>query len=138
MAASPGFRLVCVRSASRLVGPRRRRYHGWRSAWQGCDDQPVTVVDPDRRETWPSEVVSWVEERARVLRGTTNNAPDLKMPSDGQDEFRALFAGKKVLAHHFTRLLDHEIESIRAEGLYARSPKRLSTRGSTAPSAWAR
>lgn len=75
------------------------------------------MIDIDDETTWPDRVRAWVEPRAERLRGTRKYTCDLAVPLETEDEFRELLAGEIVLADHYTRLLDHEVNRIRREGL---------------------
>src|SRR4051812_42329315 len=76
-----------------------------------------SLIDVDDPTTWSAAVTAWVAPYAESLRGTTNYTSDLKVPLEREDELRALLAGHKLVAYHCTRLLDHEVEGIRAQGL---------------------
>lgn len=78
---------------------------------------PAMVVDVDDRSTWPLGVVEHAQMLADQLRGTTEYTNNLDVPSDTEDDFRALLSGWLVRAFHATRLLDHEVQMIRAQGL---------------------
>jgi hypothetical protein len=75
------------------------------------------MIDVDDPSTWPDRVRAWVEPFAEALRGTTEYTTDLAVPLDLENEFRALLADETVRADHYTRLLDHEVEGIKREGL---------------------
>lgn len=75
------------------------------------------VIDIDDQDTWPPEVLAGVARLAERLRGTTQYTADLAIDPDEEDEFRLLFAGHAIRAYHATRLLPHEVEGIRNEGL---------------------
>jgi hypothetical protein len=77
----------------------------------------VSVVDLDHPSTWPPEVRDHVASRTAELEGTTYNTTDLMISPEEEDEFRALLAGQPLVAYHATRLLDHEAEAIRRDGL---------------------
>ena len=78
---------------------------------------PPAVVDVDDPSTWPSAVLEPVRMVAEQLRGTTKYTNDLNIPLDDEDDFHALLSGWLVRAFHATRLLDHEVKMIRAQGL---------------------
>jgi hypothetical protein len=86
------------------------------------------AVDLDDPSTWPDKVRSWVEPWAKMLHGTTEFTSDLAVPIELQSEFRSLFAGKMLLGDHFTRLLDHEVELVRQDGLKPLTPQLVATR----------
>ena len=54
---------------------------------------------------------------ADPLRGTTEHTNDLAVLFEGEDDFRALLSGCLVRAYHATRLLEHEVQMIRTQGL---------------------
>lgn len=74
----------------------------------------VSVDDPD---TWPVEVRDAIGVRAQALAATAGYASDLAIDPDQEDEFRELLRGHSIVVYHATRLLDHEIDSIRHDGL---------------------
>ena len=74
-------------------------------------------LDIDDPSTWPSAVLEPVRMVAEQLRGTTELTNDLNIPLDDEDDFHALLSGWLVRAFHATRLLDHEVQMIRAQGL---------------------
>ena len=73
------------------------------------------VVDVDDESTWPEQLVKWVDEWAEIRRGTTNYTEDLKIFED--ETVLSLLAGHTIRAYHCTRLLDHERETVREQGL---------------------
>jgi hypothetical protein len=73
----------------------------------------TNVDDPD---TWPAPVLAWAISNAERLRGSTQFTGDLAVPLEGEDGFREL-AGKGLMAYHCSRLLDHEVASVRENGL---------------------
>jgi hypothetical protein len=76
-----------------------------------------SVVDLDDPDTWPSDVIDWAQRWVSKLAGTTIYTADLVVPLERENEFRALLAGTTLRAYHCTRLLDHEVELIRQQGL---------------------
>src|SRR5688500_10409141 len=76
-----------------------------------------SLLDVDDPTTWPAAVHAWVNPYAETLRGTTSYTSDRAVPREREDELRALLAGYKLIAYHCTRLLDHELERMRAHGL---------------------
>lgn len=72
-------------------------------------------IDLDDPRTWPEPVAAWVEDWAGRLPRETY-AGDLAVPLEEEDRFRALLT-TPLIAYHCTRLLDHELEMINAEGL---------------------
>lgn len=76
------------------------------------------VIDVDRSSTWPEETRCWAEERAAALAESTEYTDDLsRRLRDEEDEFRLTFGPRKLLAYHCTRLLPHELDAIRRDGL---------------------
>lgn len=74
-------------------------------------------VDLDDTGSWPADVRRHVLERATGLRGSTSYAGDLDIGLDGDTRFDEAMAGELLLAYHCTRLLPHEAEDIRRDGL---------------------
>lgn len=77
----------------------------------------MAVVDIDRPETWPQQIVAFVESWATRVAGSTSCVSDLRFPLEVGDEFRKLFAGLGLMADHATRLLPHEREMVERDGL---------------------
>ena len=75
------------------------------------------MVDADDPSTWPPAVFEHVRILADRLRGTTDYANELSVPSDDENDFRSLLSGWLVRVYHATRLLDHEDQTIRQQGL---------------------
>lgn len=74
-------------------------------------------IDVDAATTWPPEVRRQAEAIARKVRGTARYVEDMMVAPELADEFRRLFVGHRVRAYHATRLLDHEVEMVRLQGL---------------------
>ena len=74
----------------------------------------LNVDDPS---TWPPELRERAQMLANQLRGTTEYMNDLEIPLEAEDDSRALLSGCLVRAYHATRLLDHEVQMIRTQGL---------------------
>ncbi|WP_433456563.1 hypothetical protein ACQPXS_47225 (plasmid) [Streptomyces sp. CA-142005] len=77
----------------------------------------VLVVDADDPTTWPQPFAAFVQQRA-----TEADLEELDLYVDlplheHEDEARRMLAGHLVRVRHCTRLLDHEAEMIRAQGL---------------------
>jgi hypothetical protein len=81
-------------------------------------------IDVDTPATWPEQTHRWAADYAQRLTGTTEYPGDLAVPLEHEDDFRASFATRKLLAYHCTRLLPDEIDAIRERGL-RRLDKRL-------------
>lgn len=74
------------------------------------------VVDPDDPSRWPAAVRALCEEWDWGV-PATDYVGDLKLGDDADDALRAALQGHQVRAHHATRLLPHEVDSIRGDGL---------------------
>ncbi len=119
------------KSAERLADPSCKSQKGPRSLfavpglWCQLGDQEGPkrlfvinrTVSIDDRRTWPKPVSREVRSVAEQLHGTTQYECDLDIPPDEDDAFRATLRGHFFRAYHATRLLDHEVESIRGSGL---------------------
>jgi hypothetical protein len=75
------------------------------------------LVDIEKPDTWPASVLEWAERWATQLRDSTEYFSDLAIPPEDEDEFRSLLREHPLCAFHATRLLDHEVEMIRKQGL---------------------
>jgi len=80
-------------------------------------------IDVDAAITWPPEVRRRAETIARMVRGTARCVEDMRVAPEIADEFRGLFVGHRVRAYHATRLLGHEVEMVRLQGLRPLSKK---------------
>ena len=89
---------------------------------------PAMVVDVDNPSTWPSTLGEHAQMLADQLLGSTEYTNDLDVPLDDEDDFRALLTGWLVRAFHATRLLDHEVRMIRAQGLRSLSKELVKER----------
>ncbi|MEV6857449.1 hypothetical protein AB0M89_27025 [Streptomyces microflavus] len=79
----------------------------------------LPIVDVDVPATWPAPLVGLVGEladKARLSVHAPENYQDLDLTSH-EDTALALLEGHLVRARHHTRLLDHEKDAIRAQGL---------------------
>lgn len=82
------------------------------------------IVDLDDEATWPRSVLSFVDEHARRLEGSTEFTVDLGGGLiEREKEFCSLLAGHLLLAFHATSLFDHEVEDIRRGGLRLLTPQ---------------
>jgi hypothetical protein len=79
-------------------------------------DSTTRPIDVDNPETWPAEVADWARPVAERLHGSTAYTGDLDVSLEHEDEFRQLLT-RPLLAYHCTRLLGHEAEAIRRDGL---------------------
>ena len=83
----------------------------------------VVRVHLDRKDTWPEELAGFVKralDRIRPHDLDSNEACELRQldVSDRiEDDFAQTCGHIKVACYHATRLLEHEIENIRAQGL---------------------
>jgi hypothetical protein len=77
-----------------------------------------SLIDVDDSSTWPGDVRTRVDEVSSRLHGSRLFAGDLELDDQQEVAFRKLLGARPVLAYHFTRLLDPEVERIRGvEGL---------------------
>src|ERR1051325_3573481 len=77
----------------------------------------MRIVDVDDPASWPTRLRAFVENQAESLRGTTETTADLRPTDEAQRAVHGLLAGCLVRAYHATRLLEHEVASIRDNGL---------------------
>jgi hypothetical protein len=76
----------------------------------------MTRIDPDDRKTWPAEVADLVRRAANVVRGTVQHDSEIRAP-EAEERFLQALRGSTIRAYHCTRLLEHELAAIRAQGL---------------------
>lgn len=81
------------------------------------NDRMPSPVDVDDRSSWPPRVTEAVGQWAERYRGTTKYTSDLALPLEAEGPFRDLLAGRLLRAYHCTRLLPHEVETVRTGGL---------------------
>jgi hypothetical protein len=74
----------------------------------------LPVLDVDYPETWPEHVRAEADEWAERNRGQTKATNELQLPDS---VFESLTDEHLFLAYHCTRLLPHEIDLVRREGL---------------------
>jgi len=98
----------------------------------------MVIVDPADPSTWPAAVLAEVEHLAAECRAQDANTsstlsyelslghPDASHEAEAR--FRQLLDGTLVALFHATRLLPHEQESIRREGLFVLTEERRSRR----------
>ena len=79
------------------------------------------------RKTWPKALLRKASAWAEEYRHTTEYVSDLELPEE-EDAFRAMCDGNQLLAYHATKLLPHEVLSVRLEGLHAASQKLVTYR----------
>lgn len=78
---------------------------------------PEVIIDPDRIDTWPLWLTDWAEFSALRFNDGNYEVPNFGVDPEHEDDFRAMFQGQCVVAHHFSRLFDHEVEEIKVNGL---------------------
>jgi hypothetical protein len=77
-----------------------------------------SIIDLDDPRTWPEPVIAFVSDIAQRIDGSADYTNDLDIDRDDEDLFRTTtLTGHLLLAYHCTRLLDHERENIRNQGL---------------------
>ena len=81
------------------------------------DRAVAKVIEADEPATWPSALTDAVRHAADRLRGSTEYALDLDLASDEEAAIGVALAGVDLRLYHSTRLLPHEIEQVRSEGL---------------------
>lgn len=84
-------------------------------------DSLSPVADIDDPSTWPEELAAQVNELADQIRMTTPDLSELScsdLPLWGHEAgIRQLLNGCLLRAYHATRLLPHEADAVRAQGL---------------------
>lgn len=75
------------------------------------------VIDVDDTRTWTPRVHTFIEPFVERLAGTTEYTSDLAIRPEDDDAFQATFTDLLLKVYHGTRLLDHEVTSIRQGGL---------------------
>jgi hypothetical protein len=79
---------------------------------EGCGLEAL-IVDVDDQDTWPHPIAEWVGDV-----GSPRSDPrDLSDAIEDERQFRTLLEGRRVIAYHCTRLLEHEEAAIRRDGL---------------------
>lgn len=81
-----------------------------------ADADPIDI-DIDAQASWPAATLCVAGELAGRLAGSTEFVADLGISLDEEDDFRATFGSRKLLAYHNSRLLPHEADAIHAQGL---------------------
>ncbi len=77
---------------------------------------PEAPIDISSPKTWPDSLAAAVAELNRRTAHAAHPS-DLEIDAEGAAAIWAVLGHKRVLARHFTRLLPHELGSIRAAGL---------------------
>jgi hypothetical protein len=75
------------------------------------------VIDIDDISTWPQSILDRTKQWAKKYRGSTKYASDLPIPLELESEFRELLGENLLRAYHCTRLLPHEVQLIKLNGL---------------------
>jgi hypothetical protein len=98
----------------------------------------MEVVDPGAPEAWPRDIYASVELLVRRCRADPSNADEtpsyelrigsFEAADEAEREFRDLFGERCVALYHATRLLPHEQESVRDDGLVVLSIDHRSSR----------
>lgn len=74
----------------------------------------MEVDDPG---SWSQSIYHYVAKRSEQLAGTSKSTLDLPIDPVEDSQFARLFDGLVLVAYHCTRLLPHEVDSVRREGL---------------------
>lgn len=82
-----------------------------------AEEQIISPVDVDDRDTWPPQVVKIVNQLAKQCKGSAKYTCDLALPSETENNFRELLSGCLLRAYHCTRFLPHEVRLVRKIGL---------------------
>jgi hypothetical protein len=125
-----GVRGDRLRRLRRQATAPSRRPRNWAVA--------MVVIDPANRTTWPADVVVEVERLASICREQpsntlTTNSQELSLGHleatfEADTAFRRLLEGRLVSLFHATRLLPHEREAVREEGLVVLDERHRSKR----------
>lgn len=75
------------------------------------------AIDVDDPTAWPSDLRGEVAAVAERLVGTTEHTSDLEVTNQDESVIMCSLAGVDVRLYHATRLLPHEVDQIRHEGL---------------------
>ena len=70
------------------------------------------LIDPDDILTWTKDITDFVESIAKKV-----SRDDSSFHSNENDKLCSLLGSNFIVAYHATRLLDHEIADIKANGL---------------------
>ncbi len=112
---------TCVRCGREkpLAEFHRQNGHtgGRRTVCKVCRTSKEGTIHLEMAVTWPTPIRNIVSEVANRLPVKLEHYSGGGELSEREDEFRALFAGKRLRAYHCTRLLPHEIEDVRRGGL---------------------
>ncbi|MFJ9806527.1 hypothetical protein [Streptomyces wuyuanensis] len=90
------------------------------------------TVDLDDPATWPADLSALITDLVPTVPAGLDTASDLHNEASElatyDDQVREMLAGRLLRAYHATRLLDHEIEDVRAFGLRALTEDSLTNR----------
>lgn len=86
------------------------------------------AVDPDDVRTWPPSLRHTLAECVADVDPAETYACDLEGLTMSDEQVTALLGGRPLRAYHATRLLPHEVESVRRDGLRALSPEHVEQR----------
>ncbi|TAK60599.1 MAG: hypothetical protein EPO22_09140, partial [Dehalococcoidia bacterium] len=90
------------------------------------------AIDFDRPPTWPASLRRSAEGLAGAFRGTIAYQDQVRTSESQEQAWRASLAGSAIRCYHATRLLPHEVELVRNQGLRPLSPELISDRISAA------
>lgn len=85
------------------------------------------AVDPDDMSTWPAALQGCLAEYVRGVDAAATWAADLRLPLT-EEQVTPLLGGRPLRTYHATRLLPHEVDSVRSAGLRALSPEHVEQR----------
>jgi hypothetical protein len=98
----------------------------------------MDIIDPAALDTWPPDIRVEVEQLAARCRDQPVNTPEtpsyeLQLEQSGAAEeadgvFRNLLGQRQIALFHATRLLPHELASVRTDGLLVLSDEHRSSR----------
>lgn len=88
----------------------------------------LVIVEMDDVSTWPIDVRDAVNALADSVTGHPSHYDELELDPSAVDRIGELLAGHKLVAYHCTRLLDHEADGIRTNGLNPLSPEMIDLR----------
>lgn len=97
-----------------------------------CAVTAPDTVDLDDSATWPADLFDLITELTPSVPEGLDTASDLHNEAsevaEYDDQVREMLAGRLLRTYHVTRLLDHEIEDVRAVGLRALTEESLTER----------
>jgi len=86
------------------------------------------IIDLDDRATWPLAIHEEVAKWANKLDGTTEYTGGLALRIEDELSFRDLFEGYLFRVYHCTRLMPHETDMVRKNGLRPLSAELITER----------